>query len=362
MYKKIQHNPAKTEIYNSAFSLAEMMVVMLILTIVLAATVPIISKRAKMKNSSNSESGTLKTCTKTVTSYLETNLTADIKNLRYTMYGGGGGGGGIGNSIESCSWSGTSYPFFGDGGGGGGSSAILLDNTVMAFASGGSGGKGVDRGYNVKANNGADGSYAEGVVPLTLPSYQILRVYVGGGGGGGGSTEANFVSNAGGGSGYFGGGEGYHGVCVTNYPTSAGTGGGGGTGTSGGTSSGSNATGGLLYGGTKNATGGAGMNAGTLQTPNSACPYDPYGQTAYGRGYGYGGGGGGYGGKGGDGGSPSIGSGGSSGSTRICATNGTTTGTGTGKGGAGATNSSVATGGDGGSVTLIYMTTGSCSL
>ena len=53
-------NKLKRSPSSHAFSLAEMLVVMLILTIVLAATMPILSKRAKMKAAAASSAFTLK--------------------------------------------------------------------------------------------------------------------------------------------------------------------------------------------------------------------------------------------------------------------------------------------------------------
>lgn len=81
----------KNNLYK-AFSLAELMILMLILTIILAATMPILSKRAKFKAAHAGSSSTI-TCQKVVTSSLSTNLSYDMKSLSYTMYGGNNGGG-----------------------------------------------------------------------------------------------------------------------------------------------------------------------------------------------------------------------------------------------------------------------------
>ena len=74
-----------------AFSLAELMVVMLILTIILAATMPILSKRAKVKAAAVAASGSgAKTCIKSVSdSNWSTTLKPGVQYFHYSMVGGG---------------------------------------------------------------------------------------------------------------------------------------------------------------------------------------------------------------------------------------------------------------------------------
>lgn len=234
-----------------AFSLAELMIVMLVLTIILAATMPILSKRAKVKAAavSHSSSNTL-TCAKTITSSL-TNVTLDptIMFFYYQMYGGGGAFGG-----------------------GGGSSAILIDNTVAAIAKGGDGGN----GQNVSPS---PGDSAVGTLMLA-PKGHTLTVYAGGGGGGRGGISND--CNGGGGAGWYGGA----GACGT------GSGGGANAGGSAGLAS---STFPLMAGTQFN--GGRGVDS----TTNT---YGAFGGATSSGGNGSlygGGGGGGYGGKGGDG-------------------------------------------------------------
>lgn len=177
-----------------AFSLAELMIVMLVLTIILAATMPILSKRAKVKHAELASAGSAPlVCVKTITNYFDTTLTDDIKSLSYTLRGGGGGAG-----------SGS-----GNGGGGGGSSAILYDNTLKGFAPGGSGGMNY-------GNNGQDGGLVSGGI-FNLETGKKLTIYVGGGGGNGGNGYQS--GGAGGGAGYMGGGGGAY------SPATAATGG-----------------------------------------------------------------------------------------------------------------------------------------
>lgn len=290
--------PAK----RTAFSLAEIMVAMLLVTIILAATMPILSKRAKVKQASaGAGSGSTIACMKVVTSSLPaTNpslgfaLTSAIPSLSYQMYGGGGGA-----SFKSGS---TWY-----GGGGGGSSAILINGVRQAYAQGGEGGR-----YSINMY-GKDGYAAYGTLS-NLTSGQKLTVYAGGGGGAGFSS-----GGGGGGSGYYGGGGGGYGSTIG--PAGGGTGstyGAGGTGTSGNGSSGASLQGGDSYGGL--GKGGIGNNSGTGNYSN----------------------GGGYGWYGGSSHSPSS--------------NG---GFNTGKGGTGDTYTYDAKGGDGGIVILFYTTTAS---
>ena len=66
-----------------AFSLAEMMVVMLIMTIILAASMPILSKRAKVKAAAVANSSN--TCIRTINSSLDTTLTVNIPTVFYVM-------------------------------------------------------------------------------------------------------------------------------------------------------------------------------------------------------------------------------------------------------------------------------------
>ena len=165
-----------------AFSLAEMMVVMLIMTIILAASMPILSKRAKVKAAALANSSVGLTCQKTINSSLVIpSLASDIQSMSYTMVGGGGGGGYYGTYVG--------------GGGGGGSSAILYDNNVQATAAGGNG------GYTsiYKAQSGI---LTQGVI-TNLVAGKSFAVYAGGGGNGGRSGAGGA-----GGAGWYGGGSG----------------------------------------------------------------------------------------------------------------------------------------------------------
>lgn len=312
----------KTE-KNNGFSLAELMIVMLVLTIILAATMPILSKRAKVKAAAvAASSGSTITCTKVVNSSFDTVLTSDIKSLSYTMYGGGGGGGANGNSIGS--------------GGGGGSSAILVSSSSTAtlgdifsvFAAGGDGGF-----WNGgKNHSGTDGEFKQGNISNLIKN-QRLTVYAGGGGGGGGQV------GAGGGSGFYGGGGGAYGGT---------SGGKGGTGTKGGDGDIS------TYNGTNGASLAGGRGSGSYSTNTGS--YGGNGANGGSLDYSTGGGGG-FGAKGGD-------SGGGAYSTFTTPTNGSTstqtTPPGRGKGGyMGFLNTTEGLGGEGGSVTLIYTTTAS---
>lgn len=159
-----------------AFSLAELMIVMLILTIILAATMPILSKRAKVKAAAVSSGEAKTVCTKIVNSVLgPVPLSNNIQSLGYIMVGGGGGAG--------CNGSGTSSD-----GGAGGSSAIVYDGNAVWAA----GGDSAQDGHTAVGNMGS------------LTKGKTFAVYAGGGGGmcNGGNV------GGGGGAGYFGGGGG----------------------------------------------------------------------------------------------------------------------------------------------------------
>lgn len=330
--------PAK----RNAFSLAELMVVMLILTIILAATMPILSKRAKVKAAAAAASSNATTCMQVISSSLPANLnsvppnatitlSSNIQTLSYTLIGGGGGASQR-NDI---------------GGGGGGSTAIVV-NDVATIAKGGDGGHGVD---NAISGFGQDGSIETGIV--ASPAGKTLAVYVGGGGGAAGSNYyANNFSGGGGGAGYYGGGGGTWGC---NLPATKCYGGGGNVlgATSGGTAGVSNSSssfngspGDKIHGGNGTYVFGFStaytdrINAGSGTSGGTSCSsYDS------------GGGGGGFGAPGGIGHiypqTYTCSSGANSGNAA-----------GTGKGGRPPNN-----GGDGGSAILIYTTKGStCSL
>jgi len=195
-----------------AFSLAEMLIVLCIVTVIMAATMPIISKRAKMHAAaaSGSSSNTL-ACTKTVTSPI-TNATIGRGVIFYQIAGGGGG---------KSRYSGT--------GGGGGSSAILIDGVLQAYSAGGPG-----TVYYSNPND-ANGALSSGAIFLdpSLSSHTI-SVYVGGGGGGAGMYEnpTSGTSNTyggRGGAGYCGGAEGASGSNPPGNQISTPTPGGGST-------------------------------------------------------------------------------------------------------------------------------------
>lgn len=184
-----------------AFSLAELMIVLLIMTIILAATMPILSKRAKVKAAAVSSGSNSRTCLKIVTSSI---VDVDLGNgvIFYQMIGGGGGG----TFIQSA------------GGGGGGSSAILIDNVLQAYAAGGNG------GYGITYAQGGTGTFSTGAIFLdpSKTSHKI-SAYAGGGGGAGGGcyTVYGDWTGTGGrsGAGYCGGNQG---VSYTNtYSTVA---------------------------------------------------------------------------------------------------------------------------------------------
>lgn len=190
-----------------AFSLAELMVLLLLISIVMAATMPIISKRAKFKQKIAAASSAT-TCIRPVLTFLPTTtLTYDITSLSYYMVGGGGG---------SCYGSYT--------GGGGGSSAILVGSSVSSthdlaeiVAAGGDG-----AGCSSNSDNdGKDGVEVRGTISSSLlKTGNTLTVYAGGGGGSGGWTSTLNSYGGGGGSGYFGGGGGYQ---AKGYPGGGGT-------------------------------------------------------------------------------------------------------------------------------------------
>lgn len=171
--------------HKKAFSLAELMIVLLVMTIILAATMPILSKRAKVKAAAaaGSKSNTL-TCTTNVKDTLSKPITADMSMLFYFMYGGGNGGsnGLTGTYLSSVSrYQDTAW------GGEGGNTIIAVDTNVIDIAYGGSGSDywTFSSGY---AGNGAgeSGKSASGFIPLNLSAGKTLNVYVGGGGGGAG--------------------------------------------------------------------------------------------------------------------------------------------------------------------------------
>lgn len=176
-----------------AFSLAELMIVLLIMTIILAATMPILSKRAKVKAAAAAGSGSnSRTCLKIVTSSIvDVNLGNGV--IFYQMIGGGGGGA----FIQSA------------GGGGGGSSAILIDNVLQAYVAGGAG------GYSLSPTNiGQPGAFSTGAIfldPSKIDGHKI-SAYAGGGGGAGGgcyTVYGHWVGIGGrSGAGYCGGNQG----------------------------------------------------------------------------------------------------------------------------------------------------------
>jgi hypothetical protein len=286
------------------FSLAEMMVVLLILSIILAATMPILSKRAKYK-ASTAASGS-KVCSKVLMSGSISDVSIGTGIIFYQMLGGGGGG-----NINDLGW-----------GGGGGSSAIVIDGVVSAFAAGGAGAIFFDEVtmIPVLAQNGTS---ASGTIFIdNVSNNHTLSAYVGGGGGAGGFFRG-FSSSY-----YYGsGGRGGAGYCAGSDGSSW-------------TSSRTSSTG---------APGGSDICATHPYAGNTAVN-NPFSLSG-----GLGGGGGGYGGKGGDAGhyedSPVI---------NIPATAGTT-GSGTGVAGkrTGSGITEQATGGDGGYVKLYFMTNGS---
>lgn len=326
MYKKIKYNSGqtdknsiKTQAYQG-FSLAELMIVMLVLTIILAATMPILSKRAKVKVAAVASSGSnAKWCTKVVNDYFETSSTSDVNFLIYIMYGGGGGG----------------RSYYGSGGGGG-SSAIFLNGVLQAYASGGSGNYSSNCG-SPGCCTGQDGSITSG--SLILRGGEKIKVYAGGGGGGaynGGGAQSGAGAGAGG-SGYYGGNAG---SIYLSYGSCGGSGDGG-TNTGGTTTLGG--CGALSHGGNTSILGGVYALGGNAANGGSTSISSMT----------YGGGGGGYGGAGGNGG---LNRGGTYPTLYPTAGNSATSTAGTGKGGQMCTDTTPATGGDGGSVTLLYIT------
>lgn len=185
-----------------AFSLAELMIVLLIMTIILAATMPVLSKRAKIKASSvgSSSSSNVRACGKTVTSTLPTTtIPAGVIYFYYQMYGGGGGAQGIDTQSASAG-----------GGGGGGASVILIDGVVKAEADGGTGAGYIDlRSYTAYA--ASPGIAAQGTLFIDPSTSHTISVYAGGGGGAGATTAPDgsyqgFTYFVGGGGGAGGGG------------------------------------------------------------------------------------------------------------------------------------------------------------
>lgn len=280
------------------FSLAEMMVVMLVLTIISAVALPTISKRIKKTQPTNSGSNPL-ICSRIVVSSFDTTLSSDVMYIQYVMYGGGGGGMG-------------SYSI--GYGGAGGSSAVLISSSLtgtpsgdinLAVAAGGAG------AYMNTHQTGYDASVARGSFINTTTSSKRLTVYVGGGGGSGGNSP---------------------GSCGGSYTACYSGGGGAGYAT------------GSSYGGPNSGANGNGATGGAGGAPANS---------SYG-----GGGGGGYGAKGGNGGSLVnymnngvwIYGGAYNGENGHDSPTATTS-PGQGHGGA------ASVGGDGGSVTLMYMTT-----
>lgn len=177
-----------------AFSLAEIMVVLVIFTIIMAATMPILTKKTKVKMATQKP---VLTCIKMVNTYLPTTtLTSDIKSLNYTLIGGGGG----------SSYHYSSYYFMG---GAGGSSAILIGTSTSSthdlaeiVANGGS------PGSSATSYQGQSGSVVKGNISGNLlTTGHTITIYVGGGGG---KTASGYGGGGGGGAGYFGGGGGYN--------------------------------------------------------------------------------------------------------------------------------------------------------
>lgn len=148
-----------------AFSLAELMVVMLILTIILAATMPILSKRAKVKAAAaaTASSGTVRACTKKITTEpFSKQITPDIIFMSYTLTGGGSGG----KSDNSYSNGST-----------GGSSLIFFNDKVLDCALGG----------RSASTSNPSGQTVQGFISQnSLLTNPTLEIYIGGGGGGGG--------------------------------------------------------------------------------------------------------------------------------------------------------------------------------
>lgn len=174
----------------TAFSLSEIMIVFLILTIVLAMTIPIISKRSKIRTSSGStpvSNSNVISCIKVVNSTLDKTLTSDIKSLSYVLIGGGGGG--SGRNVY--------------GGGGGGSSNISIYNTAgsrifTGTAKGGNGGV-VNPFQFVRESDGSNGEVVSGNIYNLTTNYKV-KIYVGGGGGGGGDGYGYSFGSGGSGS------------------------------------------------------------------------------------------------------------------------------------------------------------------
>jgi competence protein ComGC len=133
-----------------AFSLAELMMLLLILSIILAATMPVISKRAKYKAAQ--AGGSTITCMKVVNSSLSTNLSSNIKSLSYTMYGGNNGGG-----SSTIVYNGNTFSAAGGATGSNGQMVLgtLLNLTMgkSLVVSAGSGGGSVTLIYTITASS-----------------------------------------------------------------------------------------------------------------------------------------------------------------------------------------------------------------
>lgn len=301
--------------YNG-FSLAELMIVMLVLSIILAATMPILSKRAKVRAAAAAgASGTVKACTTVVTNArLSVNIPSDVKFLVYTLYGGGGGGGGY-----SSGGAASSTP-----GGGGGVTVLAIDGKKTAGANGGMGGNGDGIGSN--------GAISQGMLILNPSSAtHTLNVFPGGGGGGGGTDCGSGGGGIGAGKGSATGSYGGDGGTLAELSTTTDYAGTSGLGTL-------NATQGISPGFCSTGYGrGATTTDGITVTPGAAPSINKSG-----------GSGGGFGGKGGDGGTAST--------AGKAGNNGTSTQS-YGAGGAGGTSTTASTGGSGGSATIFYFTT-----
>lgn len=203
-----------------AFSLAELMIVMLVLTIILSATMPILSKRAKVKAAaaaSSNNHGNI--CVKQVND----TLTATIKGavlLQYYLTGGGGGGGYFNYAYH---YSDPTYPqdmIYYAAGGDGGYTSITVTPTgggtaLKDLAGGGLAGC----GDNTSGAPGCDvytssypytyargpmalpGGTKSGTFVLTPSKTYTLDIKAGGGGGGAGGTSQKSSNFYGGGQG-----------------------------------------------------------------------------------------------------------------------------------------------------------------
>lgn len=247
----------------NGFSLAEMMVVILVISIALAAMMPIMTKRKTTITDSptNSSHGKVKCTTSSCVGDATTNKTSTTsQNTSYTFkvpegvtsvwisLAGGGGGGAAGTCLNT-----TAGPYLGGGGGGGSGSINYIkvnglspgstDNIVIG--KGGLGGEACDKSGNngnassfksYSCNGGAGG---EGWVPIN--NYDDFggnggtcsSAGVTGGKGGSGILIGGGIGGSGGGTLFGAGGTGQDGnVSGSNaYAYGAGGGGGGGGGT-----------------------------------------------------------------------------------------------------------------------------------